>query len=229
MLDSLANLTDLGLAAADALSTWDTPRRVAFRDALYQRSAAARAILYLTASMLCEGAVERHFISEKHRRRLPSTWVGGDLLVLCGRTRESLEVPARERASAMLRLLPSAHAALEVLKPEIGAMLVEAARHLRQAKDDADARRLRDIHDVPLREPLPDEVHVVSAFWFSVVLVGAAFRAEQVAAEQVERGRELDAQTFKGLAMSARVLSEIAKVWGDDDVELRRLPAQVTP
>lgn len=90
-------------------------------------------------------------------------------------------------------------------------------------------KHMGDIHDVPLREPLPDEVQVVSAFWFSVVLVGAAFRAEQVAAEQVERGRELDAQTFKGLARSARVLSEIAKVWGDDDVELRRLPAQVTP
>ncbi len=92
--------------------------------------------------------------------------------------------------------------------------------------DAGNTNRYRALDAVRLLAEKPDEPLVVSAFWLSTAMLGAAFRAEQVASDCQERGLEQEAQTFAGMAQAARVLSETAKAWGDDDVEIRRVPEQ---
>ena len=129
------------LQNADTLATWSDEKKKQYLDVFEDRLLAARYILKKTAEYIQRKAVDRKFISYKHTRDLDRLHGSVDISK-CSRSKEDLRAIADERASLILKELPTLKKAVQWIDPETSKMierkdkLLVKANELREKLDE---------------------------------------------------------------------------------------------
>jgi len=128
-IDPTKTLATIETAETGAMANWSEQKRNDFTEVYAKRTATAQCLLAMTAAIVTDQALNRHYIGQKHVRKLEKNYPCGknefQYAKEAGRDRNELRKIAEDRAKALLKELPPLKTAVEVIDPETAAMIEE--------------------------------------------------------------------------------------------------------
>lgn len=220
--------------ALDGMSSWDTPRRLAFVQTLQERGNVHAALAMLEVECLLRIAESRHFISDKHTNLISEktakqhfrldnwqsllNYRGGTRdqygfaqpsSEFCGRSKDELQQIAEDNAKAIAKNLPKLADAVRVIDAET-ADKIDKARALRAQLDTHEATLKELVRPLILTEYA--KLNPKTTLTEFVAMVEDRANKAKVLTEKMnelgKQGRELQTQIDKALYEGLPGLSE---------------------